>query len=123
MAYPAASPCTVKPEAAPVAGCRTEGRKKLKFKKMKTLEELLQGLGCVGDAFDSTGEFTEAGDKAYRFLLDLLYDIEGLTGESVSSIVKELDGICNENYKKSKLWTEIFRNRKSTDSQRSGRWR
>ena len=65
---------------------------------MKTLEELLQGLGCVGDAFNSTGEFTEAGDKAYRFLLDLLYDIEGLTGESVSSIVKELDGICNENY-------------------------
>ena len=65
---------------------------------MKTLEELLQGLGCVGDAFDSTGEFTEAGDKAYRFLLDLLYDIEGLTGESVSSIVKELDWICNENY-------------------------
>ena len=58
---------------------------------MKTLEELLQELGCVGDAF-------EAGDKAYRFLLDLLYDIEGLTGESVSSIVKELDGICNENY-------------------------
>ena len=81
---------------------RTEGeqreKKKLKFKKMKTLEELLQELGCVGDAFDSTGEFTEAGDKAYRFLLDLLYDIEGLTGESVSSIVKELDGICNENY-------------------------
>lgn len=98
MAYPAASPCTVKPEAAPVAGCRTEGKEKLKFKKMKTLEELLQELGCVGDAFDSTGEFTEAGDKAYRFLLDLLYDIEGLTGESVSSIVKELDGICNENY-------------------------
>ena len=43
---------------------------------MKTLEELLQELGCVGDAFDSTGEFTEAGDKAYRFLLDLLYDID-----------------------------------------------
>ena len=98
MAYPAASPCTVKPEAAPVAGCRTEGKEKTKFKKMKTLEELLQGLGCVGGAFDSTGEFTEEGDKAYRFLLDLLYDIEGLTGESVSSIVKELDGICNENY-------------------------
>ena len=82
------------------SGCRmpNKWKKKLKFKKMKTLEELLQGLGCVGDAFDSTGEFTEAGDKAYRFLLDLLYDIEGLTGESVSSIVKELDGICNENY-------------------------
>lgn len=28
MAYPAASPCTVKPEAAPVAGCRTEGKEK-----------------------------------------------------------------------------------------------
>ena len=65
---------------------------------MKTLEELLQGLGRVGGAFDSTGEFTEEGDKAYRFQLDLLYDLEGLTGEWVSSIVKELDGICNENY-------------------------
>ena len=65
---------------------------------MKTLEELLQGIGCVGEVFDSTGEFTEAGSKAYHFLVDLLYDIEGLTGESVSSIVKELDGICNESY-------------------------
>ncbi len=33
MAYPAASPCTVKPEAAPVAGCRTEGRKNLNSKR------------------------------------------------------------------------------------------
>ena len=26
---------------------------------MKTLEELLQELGCEGNAFDSTGEFTK----------------------------------------------------------------
>ena len=31
---------------------------------MKTLEELLQELGCEGSAFDSTGEFTKAGEKA-----------------------------------------------------------
>lgn len=31
---------------------------------MKTLEELLQELGCEGNAFDSTGEFTKAGEKA-----------------------------------------------------------
>lgn len=30
---------------------------------MKTLEELLQELGCEGSAFDSTGEFTKAGEK------------------------------------------------------------
>lgn len=65
---------------------------------MKTLEELLQRLGCVGEVFDSMGEFTEAGSKAYRFLVDLLYDIECLTGESVSCIIRELDNICEENY-------------------------
>lgn len=48
---------------------------------MKTLEELLQGIGCVGEVFDSTGEFTESGSKAYHFLVDLLYDIECLTGK------------------------------------------
>ena len=65
---------------------------------MKTLEELLQRLGCVGEVFDSMDEFTEAGSKAYRFLVDLLYDIECLTGESVSCIIRELDDICEENY-------------------------
>ena len=53
---------------------------------MKTLEELLQELGCEGSAFDSTGEFTKAGEKAYERLEHLLYDIESL------------DRICNENY-------------------------
>ena len=46
---------------------------------MKTLEELLQELGCEGNAFDSTGEFTKAGEKAYDRLEHLLYDIERLT--------------------------------------------
>ena len=45
---------------------------------MKTLEELLQELGCEGSAFDSTGEFTKAGEKAYERLEHLLYDIEVL---------------------------------------------
>ena len=48
---------------------------------MKTLEELLQELGCEGSAFDSTGEFTKAGEKAYERLEHLLYDIESLTGK------------------------------------------
>lgn len=65
---------------------------------MKTLEELLQGIGCVGEVFDSTGEFTESGSKAYHFLVDLLYDIECLTGKSLSCIIRELDNICEENY-------------------------
>ena len=42
---------------------------------MKTLEELLQELGCEGNAFDSTGEFTKAGEKADDRLEHLLYDI------------------------------------------------
>ena len=61
---------------------------------MKTLEELLQELGCEGSAFDSTGEFTKAGEKAEH----LLYDIESLTGKKVTPIIEELDRICNENY-------------------------
>ena len=51
---------------------------------MKTLEELLQELGCEGSAFDSTGEFTKAGEKAYERLEHLLYDIESLTGKKVT---------------------------------------
>ena len=65
---------------------------------MKTLEELLQELGCEGSAFDSTGEFTKAGEKAYDRLEHLLYDIESLTGKEVTPIIRELDKICNENY-------------------------
>lgn len=65
---------------------------------MKTLEELLQQLGCDGDAFDSTGGFTKEGEKAYDRLEHLLYDIESLTGKEVTPIIGELDRICNENY-------------------------
>ena len=65
---------------------------------MKTLEELLQELGCEGSAFDSTGEFTKAGEKAYERLEHLLYDIESLTGKKVTPRIEELDRICNENY-------------------------
>ena len=65
---------------------------------MKTLEELLQELGCEGSAFDSTGEFTKAGEKAYARLEHLLYDIESLTEKEVTPIIEELDRICNENY-------------------------
>lgn len=65
---------------------------------MKTLEELLQELGCEGNAFNSTGEFTKAREKAYERLEHLLYDIENLTGKRVTPIIEELDRICNENY-------------------------
>lgn len=65
---------------------------------MKTLEELLQELGCKCNAFDSTGRFTKAGEKAYNRLVHLLYDIESLTGQAVVPIIRELDEICNENY-------------------------
>ena len=53
---------------------------------MKTLEELLQELGCEGNAFDSTGEFTKAGEKAYDRLEHLLYDIERLTAVSYTHL-------------------------------------
>ena len=66
--------------------------------KIPTLEELLQELGCEGNAFDSTGEFTKAGEKAYDRLEHLLYDIERLTGKEVTPIIRELDKIRNENY-------------------------
>lgn len=65
---------------------------------MKTLEELLQELGCDGNAFDSTGRFIKAGEKAYNRLEHLLYDIESLTGQEVAPIIRKLDEIYNENY-------------------------
>ena len=65
---------------------------------MKTLEELLQELGCEGNAFDSTGEFKKAGKKAYDRWEHLLYEIESLTEKEVTPIIRELDRICNENY-------------------------
>ena len=67
---------------------------------MKTLEELLQELGCEGSAFDSTGEFTKAGEKAYERLEHLLYDIESLTGKKVMQ--RELLKFKNMDIKESK---------------------
>jgi hypothetical protein len=99
-AFSPAPESTIKPEAAPVTRKPSRGKEKqsLKIQQMKTLEELLQELGCEGNAFDSTGEFTKAGEKAYDRLEHLLYDIERLTGKEVTPIIRELDKICNENY-------------------------
>lgn len=61
---------------------------------MKTLEEILQEFGCNGEAFDDTGEFTEAYGRVEHFLTD----IGTLTGISVEPIIRELDEISNTNY-------------------------
>ena len=65
---------------------------------MKTLEELLHECGCKGEVFDDTGELTDEGMEAYKRLENLLYDIEGLTGVSVSPIIRQLDEITDEKY-------------------------
>ena len=65
---------------------------------MKTLEEILQEIGCNGEAFDDTGEFTEAGAEAYGRVEHFLTDIGTLTGISVEPIIRELDEISNTNY-------------------------
>lgn len=62
------------------------------------IRRIIARLGCEGNAFDSTEEFTKAGEKAYDRLEHLLYDIERLTGKEVTPIIRELDRICNENY-------------------------
>ena len=46
---------------------------------MRTLEEIYQQyFGCIGDAFDEDGQLTEAGEKAYYKLCDLLQDLQAL---------------------------------------------
>lgn len=46
---------------------------------MKTLEEILQHyFGCNGDAFNEDGSLTEAGEKAYFELDNLLQDLSVL---------------------------------------------
>lgn len=65
---------------------------------MKSLEELLKNFGCVGDAFNNNGEFTDSGIAAYNKMTCFLSDLSILTGISTESIIRELDQICNENY-------------------------
>lgn len=64
---------------------------------MKTLEEILQEFGCNGEAFDNTGEFTDAGIKTYKRVEKFLTDIEVLTGVSVEPIIRQLDEISSSN--------------------------
>ena len=84
-------------------------------------KEKKKELGCEFYAFDSTGEFTKAGEKAYDRLEHLLYDIERLTGKEVTPIIRELDKISNENYINSRIWT--LKKAKNIASPKTGNWR
>lgn len=65
----------------------------------RSLEEVIQHFFGVKRVFrKKDGEFTNAGDKAYVMLIELLYNVGNLTSTSVAEIVDRLDEITHENY-------------------------
>jgi hypothetical protein len=64
---------------------------------MSDLESILKNFcGEKAKIFKKNGDFTEKGYKAYTKLIQILYDVESITGNfNVSSIVDELDKIAD----------------------------
>lgn len=73
---------------------------------MKTLEEILQELGCKKPFLnevkvDDDGyrqPFTIKGNKTYSKLVDILYAVGNLTETDMNEAVERLDDIVNEMY-------------------------
>lgn len=61
------------------------------------LDEILKEYcGCDGEPFDKNGELTPAGDKAYRRLIDLIYELGGIgLLSNVNQIISGLDEIVS----------------------------
>lgn len=64
---------------------------------MSDLESILRSIcGEKAKIFKKNGDFTEEGYEAYKKLIQILYDVESITGNfNVSSIVDELDKIAD----------------------------
>lgn len=73
---------------------------------MKTLEEILQELGCkkpflnevIINEDGSREPFTQKGSEVYSKLVEILYAVGGLTGIDMNEFVERLDDISNEMY-------------------------
>lgn len=77
----------------------TRNENNMRQPRNRSLEEVIQHFFGVKRVFrKKDGEFTNAGDKAYGMLIELLYNVGNLTSTSVAEIVDKLDEITNENY-------------------------
>lgn len=62
----------------------------------RTLEEILQHFFNCNKPFRKDGEFTCKGSIAYAQLVELLYNVGGLTETDMNDVVETLDMIANE---------------------------
>lgn len=77
----------------------TRNENNMRQPRNRSLEEVIQHFFGVKHVFrNKDGEFTNAGEKAYGMLIELLYNVGNLTSTSVAEIVDKLDEITNENY-------------------------
>lgn len=73
---------------------------------MKTLEEILQMLGCKNPFLnevkvDNDGwrqSLTVKGNKTYSKLIEILYAVGNVTEVDMEEVVERLDDITNEMY-------------------------
>ena len=66
---------------------------------MKTLEEIIKHQYGIKRVFrKSDGEFTKAGARAYKQLVEFLYDIGNIAVHDVNDIVETLDYITRAKY-------------------------
>lgn len=73
---------------------------------MKTLEEILQEMGCKKPflnnvEIDEEGyrqPFTVKGNETYSKLIEILYAVGNLTETDMNEVVERLDDITNEMY-------------------------
>ena len=64
----------------------------------RTLEEVLQHFFGVKRPFNKDGDLTSGGARAYKKLIELLYNVGNLTSTDMNDIVESLDLIITEKW-------------------------
>lgn len=59
------------------------------------LELILQKISGCKKIFKKNGEYTVKGLEAYMKLLDIIYNLEDVTGVNLSRLISEIDKIDN----------------------------
>lgn len=59
------------------------------------LELILQKISGCKKIFKKNGEYTVKGLEAYMKLIDIIYNLEDVTGVNLSRLISEIDEIDN----------------------------
>ena len=59
------------------------------------LELILQKISGCKKIFKKNGEYTVKGLEAYMKLMDIIYNLEDVTGVNLSRLISEIDEIDN----------------------------